>query len=112
MFREKFIIRPEMHPPSTLGAMNGYDVFANVIVLTPPEHADGIYERTEAFIDRGRRLAAGITRLPNEAGLLYKVLGEETAPVKKLVREFCSSVRQEIKGKPLPKSFLGDKNLD
>ena len=112
LFREKFIIRPEMHPPSTLGAMNGYDVFANVIVLTPPEHADGIYERTEAFIDRGRRLAAGITRLPNEAGLLYKVLGEETAPVKKLVREFCSSVRQEIKGKPCPKSFLGDKNLD
>ena len=85
--------------------MNGYDVFANVIVLTPPEHADGIYERTEAFIDRGRRLAAGITRLPNEAGLLYKVLGEETAPVKKLGREFCSSVRQEIKGKPLPEEF-------
>lgn len=105
LFREKFIIRPEMHPPSTLGAMNGYDVFANVIVLTPREHADGIYERTEAFIDRGRRLAAGITRLPNEAGLLYKVLGEETAPVKKLVREFCSSVRQEIKGKPLPEEF-------
>ena len=36
LFREKFIIRPEMYPPSTLGAMNGYDVFANVIVLTPP----------------------------------------------------------------------------
>ena len=105
LFREKFIIRPEMHPPSTLGAMNGYDVFANVIVLTPREHADGIYERTEAFIDRGRRLAAGITRLPNEAGLLYKVLGEEMAPVKKLVREFCSSVRQEIKGKSLPEEF-------
>ena len=39
LFREKFIIRPEMYPPSTLGAMNGYDVFANVIVLTPPENA-------------------------------------------------------------------------
>ena len=78
LFREKFIIRPEMYPPSTLGAMNGYDVFANVIVLT---------------------------RLPNDAGLLYKVLGEETAPVKRLVREFCSSVRQEVKGKPLPEEF-------
>ena len=94
-----------MYSPSTLGAMNGYDVFANVIVLTPPEHADSIYERTEAFIDRDRRLAAGITRLPNDAGLLYKVLGGETEPVKKLIREFCSSVRQEIKGKPLPEEF-------
>lgn len=105
LFREKFIIRPGQHSPETLGAMNGYDVFANVIVLTPPEHADALYERTEAFIDRDRRLAAGITRLPSDAGLLYKVLGEETAPVKKLIREFCSAVRLEVKGKPLPEEF-------
>lgn len=105
LFREKFIIRPETHSPETLGAMNGYDVFANVIVLTPPEHAESIYARTEAFIDRNRRLAAGITRLPNDCGLLYKVLGEETAPVKKLIREFCSSVRQQVKGKILPEEF-------
>ena len=105
LFREKFIIRPGACPPGTLGAMNGYDVFANVIVMTPPEHADRIYEATPAFIDRDRRLAAGITRLPNDAGLLYKVLGEETGPVKKLIREFCSSVRLEVKGRPLPEEF-------
>lgn len=105
LFREKFIIRPGQHRPDTLGSMNGYDVFANVIVLTPPEHADRIYERTEAFIDRERHLAAGITRLPNGSGLLYKVLGEESGPVKKLIRGFCSSVRLEIKGKPLPEEF-------
>ena len=105
LFREKFIIRPERESPATLGAMNGYDVFANVIVLTPPQHADGIYERTEAFIDRDGRLAAGITRLPNDAGLLYKVLGAESEPVKRLVRAFCSVVRLEVKGKPLPEEF-------
>ena len=57
------------------------------------------------FIDRDRRLAAGITRLPNDAGLRSKVWGEETAPVKRLVSEFWSSVRQEVKGKPLPEEF-------
>ncbi len=105
LFREKFIIRPERQTPATLGAMNGYDVFANVIVLTPPQHADAVYERTEAFVDRDRRLAAGITHLPNDAGLLYKVLGAETEPVKRLVRAFCSVVRSEVKGKPLPEEF-------
>lgn len=105
LFREKFIIRPDSLSPETLGAMNGYDVFANVIVLTPPEHAEKIYAQTPAFIDRDRRLAAGVTRLPNDCGLLYKVLGEETAPVKKLIREFCSSVRQQVKGKVLPEEF-------
>ena len=85
--------------------MNGYDVFANAVVLTPPVHADRIYRQTEAFIDPVRRLASGIARLPNDSGLLYKVLGEETAPVKKLIREFCSAVRTEVKGKPLPEEF-------
>lgn len=105
LFREKFVIRPEIRSPRSLGIMGSYDVFANVIVMTPKEHADRIYEKTTAFIDRKKKLAAGITHLPNDCGLLFKVLGMEPGPVKKLVREFCSSVRQEVKGKPLPAEF-------
>lgn len=105
LFREKFIIRPARQSPATLGAMNGYDVFANVVVLTPPGHADALYARTRAFIDRDRGLAAGITHLPNRCGLLYKALGRETGPVKRLVREFCSAVRLEVRGRPLPEEF-------
>jgi len=105
LFREKFVVRPERHAPTTLGAMNGYDVFANAIVLTPPAEAQRIYARTEAFIDPQRRTAAGITRLPNDCGLLYKVLGDETEPVKRLVRAFCSTVREEVKQRPLPEEF-------
>lgn len=105
LFREKFVVRPGEESPATLGAMNGYDVFANVIVLTPEAHADRIYDRTEAFIDRERRLAAGITRLPNGCGVLYKVLGDESGPVKRLVRAFCSAVRSEVKGRILPEEF-------
>lgn len=105
LFREKFVIRPEKRSPRSLGIMGSYDVFANVIVMTPKEHADRIYEKTAAFIDRKKKLAAGITHLPNDCGLLFKVLGMEPGPVKKMVREFCSSVRQEVKGKPLPAEF-------
>lgn len=105
LFREKFIIRPGQQRPDTLGAMNGYDIFANVVVLTPPDKAEAIYRTTEAFIDRKERLAAGITHLPNGCGLLYKVLGDRTEPVKRLIRAFCSSVRLAVKGKPLPEEF-------
>lgn len=105
LFREKFIIQPEKHTPRTIGVMDKYDVFANVIVMTPPERAENIYKNTPAFIDRKRRMAAGITHLPNEAGLLYKVLGMEPGPVKKLVREFCSTVRMEVKGRRVPEEF-------
>jgi len=105
LFREKFVIRPADRSPETPGAMNGYDVFAHVVVLTPPECAGAIYALTEAFVDPGRRLAAGITHLPGGCGLLYKVLGAESGPVRRLVREFCSVVRRTVKGKPLPAEF-------
>ena len=85
--------------------MGDYDHFANVVVATPPDKAERIYERTEAFIHHQRSLAAAITRLPEECGLQYKVLGRETEPVKRLVRAFCSIVRQEVKGKPLFDEF-------
>ena len=105
LFREKFIIDPLVENPRNLGIMDYFDVFANVIVMTPEEKATEIYEKTDAFIDNKRKLAAGITRLPNGAGLLFKVLGMEPGPVKKIVREFCSSVRMSIKGKPVPDEF-------
>lgn len=105
LFREKFVIRPAAQSPAALGVMDGYDVFANAIVLTPPDEAERIYARTEAFVDGATRTAAGITRLPNGCGLLYKALGDETGPVKKLVRRFCSTVREEVKHRPLPEEF-------
>ena len=105
LFREKFLVRPARHDPETLGAMNGYDLFANVVVLTPADRAEAVYAATEPFIDRERGLAAGITRLPGGCGLLYKVLGCESGPVKRLVRDFCSSVRLAVKGRPLFAEF-------
>lgn len=105
LFREKFVIDPNVVPVRQLGVMGKFDVFANVIVMTPKEHADRIYAATDAFIDREKKIAVGITHLPNDAGLLFKVLGMEPGPVKKLVREFCSKVRMEVKGKPVPKEF-------
>lgn len=105
LFREKFVIDPRIENPRNLGVMDGFDVFANVIVMTPPDKSTEIYDNTEVFIDKNRKLAAGITRLPNGAGLLYKALGMEPGPVKKLVRDFCSKVRMAVKGKRVPPEF-------
>ena len=50
-------------------------------------------------------LAAGACRLPNEAGLVYKVLGMEREPVQAKVREFWSVVRRQIVGAGVPQEF-------
>lgn len=105
LFREKFIIDPAKVSPRQLGVMGQFDVFANVIVLTPKEMADKIYDAVTPFYDKEKKLAAGITHLPNGCGLLFKVLGMEPGPVKKTVRDFSSIFRQVIKGVPVPEEF-------
>lgn len=106
LFREKLVASPKEKSVRDIGIMHHYDVFANVIVLTPEEDAEAIYTKTQAFIDRNRELAVGISHLPQGAGLIFKVLGKETQPVKQIIREFGSVVRMQVKGKPLPDEFI------
>ncbi len=105
LFCEKFLIRPHLHDPRRLGVMGRYEIFANVLLLAPQADADAVYAQTGAFVDARRHLAAAVTRLPSGCGLLYKVLGSDTAAVKGQVRSFASTVRRQIKGVPLPPEF-------
>ena len=105
LFREKFIIDPRREDLRQVGVMHGFDVFANVVVVTPEDRATDIYNATTPIYDPKANIATGITHLPNKAGLLFKVLGNEPGPVKAAVREFCSRVRMAVKGVPIPKEF-------
>ena len=105
LFREKFVIDPHRSAIRDIGIMHGFDVFANVLVMTPEENIAPIYDAVEAFYGPTRSLAAGITHLPGGAGLLFKVLGNDTGAVKQVVRDFCSKVRMQVKGRPLPPEF-------
>lgn len=99
LFNEKFVIDPRVQDPRQLGIMGRYEIFANVIVMAPEEIFMKVYEETTPGIDRKNEIATGITTLPNNAGLLFKVLGNNTGKVKKTIREFASRVRMAVKGK-------------
>ncbi len=106
LFTEKLLIDPQRNPMRQTGVMDSFDVFGNVILCTPKNNADRIYARLEAEVDLVRGLAFGACRLPNDAGLIFKVLGRETAQVKAKVREFWGIVRKEVIGADLPPPFL------
>ena len=97
---EKLLAEPWRHPVRRTGVMGRFDVFANVTLITPRRHADHILETVIPEISE--TCAAGASRLPNDAGLVYKVLGMETEPVKAKVRAFWACVRQQVLGAPIP----------
>ena len=64
-----------------------------------------VFERLPAVVNPAEKWAAGASRLPNDAGLIYKVVGMETAPVRAKIRELWSVVRPEVVGARIPREF-------
>ena len=102
LFTEKLIAEPWRYPVRQAGVMGKFDVFANVTLITPRRHADRIFEQVVPGADTSTDCVAGASRLPNDAGLVYKVIGMETEPVKAKVRGFWELARQQVLGAPIP----------
>ena len=100
------MIEPARTTLRDAGAMGGFDVFGNVLVLTPPEHHAAIAAALPAEVNRAGQWAASCSLLPNDAGLVYKVLGMETEPVRDHVRQAWEAVRRETVGRDVPQHFL------
>ena len=106
LFSEKLVIDPARRPVRQTGVMGSFDVLGNVVLLAPKEVADRVHARIGAEVDLAVGVAFGACRLPNDAGLVFKVLGRETAQVKAKVREFWGIAREEITGTALPPPFF------
>ena len=103
---EKLVIDPARRPVRQTGVMDSFDVFGNAILLTPKEAADRIHARVDAEVDAASGVAFGACHLPNDAGLIFKALGRETAQVKAKLREFWAIARQEVTGTAIPPPFF------
>jgi len=106
LFTEKLVIDPARRPLRQTGVMDSFDVFGNVILLAPSEAAERVHARVDAEVDAANGLAFGACRLPNDAGLVFKALGPETAQVKATVREFWATASEEITGAAIPPPFF------
>lgn len=106
LFVEKYVLEPQRESLDAVGVMEDFDVFGNVVLLTPKEHHDRILARVPAHFDAKAGIASGATRLPNDCGLIFKALGQDSPGVKAEVRQFWQIAREEILGITLPKQFL------
>ena len=106
LFTEKIVVKPKEDPQRQVGRMGDFDVFGNVYLLTPPDKAEEVWALTPAVLDKEKGVAAAVSRLPNGAGLVYKVLARESQPAAEKIREFWSTVRQVVKGAEVMKPFL------
>ncbi|MGL5007444.1 MAG: urease accessory protein UreD [Plesiomonas sp.] len=106
LFTEKILVEPAADAPEKLGEMTGFNVFSNVICLTPKEHADEIQREYNAFFAEDKSVYASISKLPNSAGLMLRVVGTESYLVREQVTRFWQVCRKVIKQRDLPRKFI------
>jgi urease accessory protein len=104
LFAEKFLVEPPSSSPARRGVMGDFHVFGNVLLLTSTDHAEQVLARVPTVIDPAEGWA-GASRLPNNAGLSYKILGMESEPVRARMRDFWSTARLAVMGHPAPAPF-------
>jgi urease accessory protein len=99
---EKLVSEPSRYPVRQAGVMGEFDVLASVTLAAPVPLAEAVLDQVGMTADSSAGCMAGAGRLPNDAGLAYRVLGKETEPVRAKVREFWQLVRHEALGAPIP----------
>ena len=97
------IIEPKRQAVDIRGAMGRYEIFATALILTPHTVAEHIYQLIAATADRD--MAVGVSHLPNGCGLICRILGSESGEVKRRLRSICSTVREQVKARPMPDEF-------
>lgn len=107
LFTDKVLIDKANPTVDFSTVMGGFDAFANVACLTPPETASRIHRRIDVeFPAQDARGISGVSMLPNKAGLMFRAVGVETYDVRAAVRRFWRVVREEARGRTLPEEFL------
>ena len=74
--------------------------------MTTKEKAIRVREEVEADVDKETGLAYGVSLLPGECGLIFKVLGMTSESVRGKIREFWQIARKAVTGNELPQAFL------
>jgi urease accessory protein len=83
-----------------------FHVFGCPIVLTPKPDVERLLDAAEPRYDEAAGIAPGASRLSNDAGLIFKMLGMESAPVTEAIPSLWERGRGAVTGTPLPDRFL------
>lgn len=107
LFTDKILIEKGNPTIDYAAVMKGFDAFANIVCITPPDIAARIKERVKVnFSTENPRAISGVSTLPNNAGLMLRAVGIESYDVRSEVRRFWKVVREEARGRTLPEELL------
>lgn len=97
IFSEKLLLTNDESTKDFNAVMQNFDVFANIVCLCPEDIREKIIDNYKFTHDRTLNLLSGLSLLPNQAGIVLRVVGEESYHVHGEIKRFTQHVRSVIK---------------
>lgn len=98
LFTDATDLRPATVEPRRPGVMGDHRVLGTLYVVGNPSVSDALHERVAGDDD----VRAGATALPNDAGTMVRILGDDTAAVRETMRAAWDEARRELVAAEVP----------
>jgi len=95
-------IEPKKRKLSSFGILGDHTIVGSVYVLTKRRNVPRLHEKISMLVSENKKIAGGVSYMKNDTGLLVRILGNETEPVKGAVLDITGSVRSAAIGAPFP----------
>lgn len=101
-------LEPKKEDLRSFGIMNNYDILGNIYILIPKLHVPEIQEQINKIFDNNNNdVFGGCSKLPDDNGLVVRVLGNLVSDIKNIIYLILGIVRKQI----LNVSFSGIRKI-
>ena len=95
-FIDNCMLKPKNQNMNTLGMFGSHTVLASVYILTKNEHIQILNKKINSIIKNNDEVSGGSTILPNNSGLLVRLMCNSSEIIKTEIYDIVRIVRKEI----------------
>ena len=104
VFKEQIELKPKDYTMAELGIMGQFQILGTIFILTPADNIASILAAFPAHYSKD--YCYGMSTLPAESGLVFKILANDSSMIKKYIRKVWATVRKVVQEAELPSPFI------
>jgi urease accessory protein len=89
-------LEPKKENIKSFGIMNNYDILGNIYILSPKDQLTNIKNEINIFLNHLNVVIGGCTKLPDDSGLLVRLLGPFVFNIKNIIYSIVGIIRKKI----------------
>ncbi len=89
-------IEPKKQKISSFGMLEKYLVVGSVYILTKDQYVLELHDKINSILSKDKKTFGGVSIMKDDSGLLVRILGNETEPIKDIIFSIVAVLREKV----------------